>query len=158
MTGGRFLIVALALALAAGRAQAGDATSDFKKSCPNTAYKSYFFAEGLSVEVEIPLDRLEASPPYNAEEEPPLTPGEAVRLAKVELRLAVADEDDWDFANMSLVLVCARRAYYEVTWQRYARGQNSLITIPVLLSGEALSTAAAIKEARARVSRGSGLR
>jgi hypothetical protein len=140
--------------------RAASDVSEFKKTCGNLTYKSYFSVGSLLVEVEIPLDRLASSPPWNAgnDEEPQLPPGEAVRLSKSELRRLVKDEDEWYFVNLSLVPTCGSRAYYEVGWQREANGKSFNLTIPVLLSGEAVPTGRAIKEARARAFDGAGLR
>lgn len=152
--------VALAAALAATVSHAADHASDYPKDCGNVPVKTYFHVDSLFVQVEVPQQGLAASPPYDPDDllDPPVKPGEAVRLAKSELRRAVADEDEWSFANLSLIRACGRRAFYEVTWQRYAKGQNAQITVPVLLSGEVVSTVEAIKDARKRAQRGSGLR
>lgn len=97
---------------------------------------------GRTHRLEIPVQEIEASPEWTLEsgDEPPVSVAQATQTAIAEFNRYMSDPDSWVMLDVTLKKLCSSQDWaYMVSWQRKDKREISSVTVPVLMSGNAVS-------------------
>jgi len=111
-----------------------------ESACPEGKVRScgaYSMIGGQFLILEPTREELAESPAWTpfSEDEPPISVGEAIRIATNEFTRYFPDHEDWSLAGISLDLLCGGRWVWLLRWQPKRKGDVGTVLLPVLMSG-----------------------
>ena len=137
-----------ALALIAA-VSASAAEGSRQSVCQRVPYVSFVLSDQRIVTVPVTVEQIRESPPWDAQsgKEPPLSVGDALRLASAEFARTVPNPERWTLYRINVEALCDKRAVYLAWWSEQGKSGGQL-AVPVLMSGVALSTSSAVAAAK----------
>ena len=134
----------LGLALIVLLAPVGEATAEQKGAEGNTVTRRFLrpctfgvLLEGRTFVLTPTRQEIDGSPSWSPGEggEPPVSVGQASRVATAEFVRHFKSAEDWILASIMLAPSCEGRWVWAVNWQPKDRGLLANVTVPVLMSG-----------------------
>src|SRR5262245_45546080 len=112
----RTTILSTLALIAASSASAAEGSR--QSTCHQVPYVSFVLHDQRIVTVPVSPDQIRQSPSWDTAsgKEPPLSVGDALRLASSELALTVPNPERWRLSRINVEALCDKRAVYVVWW------------------------------------------